>query len=153
MALRRSRGQYSKDTESEKRRHTPQRQRRAKLFTHHVNAKTTKTKRCLQCHQPCDALVTLRCSLPLTLSQSQVICSPRSCLYRSHSSIHVASVETSNCEWQTTPLAIVAPGKQSVRFMVRSKADHRSHFSPAHLNIVSRCCVVTCVCDCAPSAK
>lgn len=49
MALRRSRRKYSKDTQSEKHQHTPQQQRRAQLFTQHVNTKTTKTKEDVTC--------------------------------------------------------------------------------------------------------
>lgn len=51
-----------------------------KLFTHHVNTKTTKTNQGIACsvsmsrHQPCDALVTLCSPTTSTLTQSQVVC-------------------------------------------------------------------------------
>lgn len=49
----------------------------------------------------------------------------------------------------------VPPGKLSIQFrrcqIVRARADHWSHYSTWIL--LSWCCVVACICGCAPSAK
>lgn len=77
-----------KEIQSEKHQHTPPLQRRAKLFTNHVNTKTTKTGRNLWSllmsrHQPCDAEVTLSYNFDLaeTRAATQFICFFRSSLY------------------------------------------------------------------------